>query len=460
MSHCVLVVDDEANIRRMLAALLRGEGYEVHEAANSGGCLAAAEQHSPDAILLDLMMPPGPDGVATLRALRDRAIDVPVILMSGKANIADAVRATKLGAFQFLEKPLSPESVLVTLDGAFELQRARVENQALRRASAPRGEMVGTSAAMARVRELIAQVAPTDTRVLITGASGTGKELVAGAIHQASPRKERPFVTVNCAAIPKDLVESEMFGHERGAFTGATDRRLGRFELADGGTLLLDEIGDLSHEAQAKLLRTLETNEFTRVGGENPVSVDVRLIAATNRDLTQAVNDGSFRQDLYFRLNVFPIHLPTLHERIEDLPELVAHLARRIRPRKPPVFTPDAVGSLARYRWPGNVRELANIIERLTIIGDDTVDEGLVAQVLPVAPPPVGNAASEHPSQARTTSLSDALEDYERSLIIGALEQAAGNMAEAARILQTDRGNLYRRLRRLGIRAPSAGKSP
>jgi len=458
MALRVLLVDDEANIRRMLAALLRAEGYEVHEAEQSGSALATAERFPPDVIMLDFLMPPGPDGIATLKELRRRGVDVPVIMMSGKANIADAVRATKLGAFQFLEKPLGPDSVLVTVEGAIELYLARAENRALREAATPRTELVGGSRGLQAVRELIAQVGPTDTRVLITGESGTGKELVAAAIHHASPRQTGPFVTVNCAAIPRDLVESEMFGHERGAFTGATDRRLGRFELASGGTLFLDEVGDLGPEAQAKLLRSLETNEVQRVGGESMVPVDVRVIAATNHDLTHAVSEGTFRQDLFFRLHVFPVHLPTLRERIEDLPALVEHLAARIRPRTPPRFTQEALELMMTYAWPGNVRELANIVERLTIIGGQDIGATQVQQVLPVVSVMV-DGDDPAPTPLLSRSLTDALDDYERSLIVGAITKATGNVAEAARILQTDRGNLYRRLKRLGITASSVAHS-
>jgi two-component system nitrogen regulation response regulator NtrX len=454
----VLLVDDEANIRRMLAALLRAEGYEVHEADQSGSALATAERFPPDVIMLDFLMPPGPDGIVTLKELRRRGVDVPVIMMSGKANIGDAVRATKLGAFQFLEKPLGPDSVLVTVEAAIELYLARAETRALREAATPRTELVGDSRSLHAVRELIAQVGPTDTRVLITGESGTGKELVAAAIHRASSRQKGPFVTVNCAAIPRDLIESEMFGHERGAFTGATDRRLGRFELASGGTLFLDEVGDLSPDAQAKLLRTLETNEVQRVGGESTVSVDVRIIAATNHDLAHAASEGDFRQDLFFRLHVFPVHLPTLRERIEDLPALVEHLAIRIRPRTPPRFTQDALELMMTYAWPGNVRELANIVERLAIIGGSEIDVVQVKQVLPLVSAVVdGDDALPTPLLSR--SLTDALDDYERSLIVSAITKATGNVAEAARILQTDRGNLYRRLKRLGITTSSVAHS-
>jgi two-component system nitrogen regulation response regulator NtrX len=441
----VLLVDDEANIRRMLAALLREEGFTVAEAANGNAALLRIDDVDPDVVLLDLLMPPGPDGLETIAALRERGRSTPVIMMSGKAQLTDAVRAVKLGAFQFLEKPLTPESVLVTVRAALELNRTRAENRALQAELGRRSALVGESAAMQQVRALIARVAPTEARVLLSGESGTGKELAAAAVHAASRRAGRAFVTVNCAAIPRDLVESEMFGHERGAFTGATERRLGRFELAHLGTLFLDEIGDLSADAQAKLLRTLETGELQRLGAETAQRVDVRIVAATNRRLEDAVADGDFREDLFFRLNVFPIRLPPLRERLEDLPALVTHLGERLRPRQAPVFTGAALEALAGYAWPGNIRELANLVERLIILCGPTVDAEAVRQVLRGGqPPPPMNAALGRP-------LSDALDDYERGLIAAALAQAHGSVAEAARLLQTDRANLYRRMRRLGL---------
>ncbi len=441
----ILLVDDEANIRRMLAALLREEGFSVAEAANGNAALLQVDDVDPDVVLLDLMMPPGPDGLETLTSLRERGRQMPVIMMSGKAQLTDAVRAVKLGAFQFLEKPLSPESVLATVRAALELNRTRAENRALHAELGRRSALVGESAAMQQVRALIARVAPTEARVLLTGESGTGKELAAAAVHGASRRMGRAFVTVNCAAIPRDLVESEMFGHERGAFTGATERRLGRFELAHTGTLFLDEVGDLSGDAQAKLLRTLETGELSRLGAETSQRVDVRIVAATNRQLEDSVAEGEFREDLFFRLNVFPIRLPPLRERLEDLPALVAHLAERIRPRQAPPFTPSALEALANYAWPGNVRELANLVERLIILSGPTVDGGAVRQVLRGgAVPPLAASALGRP-------LNEALDDFERGLIGAALSQAQGNVAEAARVLQTDRANLYRRMRRLGL---------
>jgi two-component system nitrogen regulation response regulator NtrX len=441
----ILLVDDEANIRRMLGALLRDEGFTVAEAPNGNAALLQVDSVDPQVILLDLLMPPGPDGLDTLARLRERGRATPVIMMSGKAQLTDAVRAVKLGAFQFLEKPLTPEAVLVTVRAALELNRARAENRTLQAELARRATLVGESAAIRQVRALVERVGPTEARVLITGESGTGKELVAAAVHAASRRSGRPFVTVNCAAIPRDLVESEMFGHERGSFTGATERRLGRFELAHGGTLFLDEIGDLSAEAQAKLLRTLETGELQRIGAEGTVRVDVRTISATNRRLDQEVADGEFREDLYFRLNVFPIHLPPLRDRLEDLPALVAHLAERVRPRNAVTFTPQALEALASYSWPGNIRELANLVERLSILSGPTVDAGAVRQVLPGGSPAAG------PAVVLGRPLSEALDDYERALIAAALTQAEGNVAEAARVLQTDRANLYRRMRRLGL---------
>jgi two-component system nitrogen regulation response regulator NtrX len=448
MPHHVLIIDDEANIRRMLAALLRAEGFVVDEAGSGSAGLLALEKVEPDAIFLDLFMPPGPSGLETLQQIRSRGCDAPVVMMSGKAQLADAVRATQLGAFQFLEKPLGPEAVLVTLRSAIELGRTRHQNRALRAALETREEMVGQTPAIQQIRQLIAQVAPTDARVLITGESGTGKELVAAAIHRASRRAREPFVTVNCAAIPRELVESEMFGHERGAFTGAAERRLGRFELADGGTLFLDEVGDLNLEAQAKLLRTLETGVLQRLGAEQPTQVNVRVLAATNRRLDVAVAAGSFREDLFFRLNIFPIPIPPLRERLDDLPLLVAHLTQRIRPGHPQQYAADALELLRQYRWPGNVRELANLVERLAILGGDTIGPEEVALALPGIRP--DGSAAQRPEAPPTgeaapidgVPLSQTLDRFERDLIARALARAEGNVAEAARLLVTDRANL------------------
>jgi two-component system nitrogen regulation response regulator NtrX len=454
----VLIVDDEPNIRRMVGALLGAEGYEVRDAQDGATGLQRALENEPDVLLLDLMMPGEMDGMATLAQMREKLPDVPVVMMSGRAGLSDAVRATKLGAFNFLEKPLSPEGVLLALSSALELRQVRREAKTLRREYGLGGEMIGDSSAMMKVRELIARVAPTDSRVLITGESGTGKELVAAAIHTASARRDRPFVRVNCAAIPRDLVESEMFGHEKGSFTGATDRRIGRFELAHTGTLLLDEVGDLGPEAQAKLLRAIEAKEIERVGGGKPIRVDVRIVSATNKDLERCVHEGTFREDLFFRLNVIPIPLPPLRERPSDIPSLVRHFSalHRMRTGQPqPQWTDGAMVLLTRYRWPGNVRELANIVERLSILhAGSPVEADDVATVISIdrdgrrgstPSPPLPDPA------ALDSSLSDTLDEYEKVLITRALSMAAGNVAEAARKLKTDRPNLYRRMRRLGI---------
>ena len=460
MSPRVLLVDDEANIRRMVGALLESEGFETFEAADGNIALTRLVEHSPDVVLLDLMMPPGPDGLATLEQIRRRVPHVPVVMMSGKANLTDAVRATKLGAFQFLEKPLTPEGLLVTLRSALELGRTRAENRQLHEQLGHSDPLIGSSVAMEEVRAMIARVAPTESRVLITGESGTGKELVASAIHRQSARGGKPFVTVNSAALPRDLVESEMFGHERGAFTGATERRQGRFELADGGTLFLDEVGDLGPEAQAKLLRVLETGVVERVGGERPFSVDVRVIAATNKDLTVALRQGQFREDLWFRLNVVPIHIPPLRERPEDVAPLVRHFAARCATRlgRPVKFDAGALPLLAAYSWPGNVRELANIVERLAILAAvETLTAADVARMLPSqdgTAPPRAAAPAGGDAPWRDIALSETLDQYERELIARALSVSQGNVAEAARRLLTDRANLYRRMRRLGIDPP------
>ena len=450
----VLIIDDEPNIRRMVGALLSAEGFEVRDAPDGAGGLARAQEVEPDLVLLDLMMPGALDGMALLERLREKFPELPVIMMSGRAGLADAVKATRLGAVNFLEKPLSPEGVLLAISSALELRMARRERSALREDLGLAGELVGDSPPMRELRAMIRRVAPSDARVLISGESGTGKELVASAIHADSLRRDRPFVRVNCAAIPRDLVESEMFGHERGAFTGATDRRLGRFELAHTGTLLLDEVGDLGSGAQAKLLRAIEAKEIERVGGSRPVRVDVRVLAATNRNLERAVQDGRFRDDLYFRLNVIPVLVPPLRERPSDIPALVRHFAalqRRRSGQPAPEWTDDAVRILGQQRWPGNVRELANIVERLSILhAGRPIGAPEVRAVLPlgdsaVAAPPLPDLVQPE------LTMSDSLDEYERLLITRALSAANGVVAEAARRLRTDRPNLYRRMKRLGI---------
>jgi two-component system nitrogen regulation response regulator NtrX len=450
-----LIIDDEPNIRRMVGALLAVEGFDVRDATDGATGLSRAREAEPDVILLDLMMPGEFDGLGTLARLRDIVPDVPVVMMSGRAGLSDAVKATKLGAYNFLEKPLSPESVLLALNAALELRQARREARTLREDLGLHQSMVGNSAGIQRVRELISRVAGTDSRVLITGESGTGKELVAAAIHEQSVRRDRPFIRVNCAAIPKDLVESEMFGHERGAFTGATERRIGRFELAHSGTLFLDEVGDLGPDAQAKLLRAIEAGEIERVGGGKAIKVDVRILAATNKDLSRAVAEGVFREDLFFRLNVIPIALPALRERPGDIPALVEHFVTlfRMRSGQPSaLWMPEAIQAMLRYRWPGNVRELANIVERLSILyAGSTVGLEEVSSVIPVSSSEPQRQQSFPDPSSLDQSLSDTLDEYEKLLISRAVSMAAGNIAEAARRLKTDRPNLYRRMKRLGI---------
>jgi len=452
MTMRVLIVDDEVNIRRALRALLESEGYTVSEAGQAEVALTDLDETQPEVVLLDLALP-GMNGLEALARLRDRVPNVSVIMMSGRAALADAVEATRLGAFHFIEKPLTPEAVLLTVRGALDLSRAKDLSRALQRELGPQAELIGTSDEMCAVRRLIERVAPTDARVLISGESGTGKELVAAAIHGLSARRDGPFVRVNSAAIPRDLVESEMFGHERGAFTGATERRRGRFELANEGTLFLDEVGDLGLEAQAKLLRVLEAHVVERLGGLGPIDVDVRLLAATNHDLRALVKDGRFREDLLFRLEVVPIHVAPLRERLGDVPLLVRHALERLRNRQgieTPSLSEGAIRLLQEHRWPGNVRELLNVIERLAIVhGGGLIGESEVRAVLGS-----GSLTVEAPSPSQTGGgLKDRLEEYERTLITAALDESGGNVAAAARRLSTDRGNLYRRMRRLGLRS-------
>jgi len=396
-------------------------------------------------LLLDLALP-GVDGLTILHTVRERWTELPVVMMSGRATLSDAVRATRIGAFHFLEKPLAPEALLLALSGAFELRRARELSRTLAAELTGGHVMVGSSPAMRRVRELIERIGPTDARVLVTGESGTGKELASVALHAASPRADAPFIRVNCAAIPRDLVESEMFGHEKGAFTGASEMRRGRFELADGGTLLMDEVTDLGPEAQAKLLRALETGTIERLGSERSLQVDVRVLAATNRDLTAAMDEGAFRRDLFYRLNVLHLHLPPLRERLDDVPELVEHFLLRLRARHGlavPRISADALARLRRYAWPGNVRELANVCERLAILhaGRTVTPSDLEGLLRGPAPPPIDE---ELP-------LSERIDAFERETIARALRESDDSVSEAARRLGTDRPNLYRRMRRLGI---------
>ncbi|MEX2529164.1 MAG: sigma-54 dependent transcriptional regulator [Gemmatimonadota bacterium] len=460
----ILIVDDEANLRRMLRSLLEEEGWRVEEASTAEAGLLRAEEFQPDTVLLDLVLP-GMDGLTALPRLQEILPGTPIVMMSGEANLQDAVSATRQGAFHFLEKPLGSEAVLATLRGALEVSRARDLSRTLREEFGPGAELVGSSSAMEEVRRTIRKVGPTDARVLITGESGTGKELAATAIHGLSRRRGNAFVKVNSAAIPSELVESELFGHERGAFTGATARRRGRFELAHGGTLFLDEVGDLGAGAQAKLLRALESGVIQRVGGQEDLQVDVRVLSATNRDLRSDAGGRPFREDLLFRLEVVVLRMPALRERPEDIPSLVSHLRNRLRVRQglgAPEIGDSALEVLATHGWPGNARELLNLMERLAILHPgESVGADEVRALLGPSRSKEARARDRDGSAGPPTpdydadderSLRERLDDYERDLLQGALLGAEGNVAEAARRLRTDRANLYRRMDRLGLR--------
>lgn len=462
----LLMVDDEANLRRMLGRVLSDEGFQIAEASSAEEGLRLARESAPEVILLDLALP-GMSGLDALPRFLELLPTVPVVMMSGEASLTDAVQATRQGAFHFLEKPLNPEAVLATLRGAVEVSRARDLSRVLREEMGPGTQLVGVSQAMEEVRSLIHKVAPTDARVLIAGESGTGKELAAAAIHGLSRRKGGPFVRVNSAAIPRELVESEMFGHEKGSFSGATERRRGRFELSHGGTLFLDEVGDLGMEAQAKLLRALESGVIQRVGGQNSLEVDVRVLAATNRDLHQAVQDGGFRKDLLFRLEVVVLRMPPLRDRPEDIPPLVEHVRGLLRGRQGlhlPAMSDDGLHFLQRHSWPGNVRELLNLLERVAILGGgERVDADLLRSLMggsrrseQLAGGSVQNASpggASHLHVMGESGLATYLEYVERTVIQEALEVAGSNVAEAARLLQSDRANLYRKMKRLGMRS-------
>jgi two-component system nitrogen regulation response regulator NtrX len=462
----ILIVDDEANIRGTLKGVLAREGWHVDDAPS----VAAARtllREAYDLVLLDVWFP-GENGLDLLKSIREDAPETTVVMMSGHADVETAVQATRLGAYDFLEKPLSLERLLVILRNASASRALASENERLRAPWAT--ALVGGSAAMRKLLEEIALAGPTPARVLIAGENGTGKELVARALHDASPRRGMPFVAVNCSAIPDELFESELFGHEKGAFTGATQSRRGRFEEAHGGTLLLDEVADLSARAQTKLLRVLQESELTRVGGSRTQKVDVRVIAATNRDLAAAVRANTFREDLYFRLAVIPIRVPALRERLEDLPALVQHfldqLAREIG-RRAPTFSDAALDALARHPFPGNVRELKNLVERLVIMNPGArIGPGHVAAVLPGAPfaSPAAGASEAAPASAATAGalpahdarpaiLAEAVREFERRHIETALAAEHGNMTRAAARLGLERSHLYKKLRQLGMRA-------
>jgi two-component system, NtrC family, nitrogen regulation response regulator NtrX len=465
LAPAVLVVDDETNIRRTLRMVLEGEGHSVLEAANLFAAEAALRTERVDAVLLDVKLGDenGMDLLERIGRPEDRVFDpeLPVIMISGHATIEDAVKATRSGAFDFLEKPLDRTHVVITMRNALARRRMSQEVKQLRAAVDSRYEMLGESPAMIEVRRQIARVAPTRSRVLISGESGTGKELIARAVHRNSPVAQGQFVKVNCAAIPPELIESELFGHERGAFTGAVARKRGLFEVAHGGTLFLDEIGDMSLAAQAKVLRALQTGEFTRVGGEQTHTSDCRVVAATNRDLQKAVLDGTFREDLYFRLNVVPIKSPSLRDRLEDIPLLAEAFVRACCEENGfghKSLSPPVLNRLRAYDWPGNIRELRNVIERMVIMSDNQILERDLPEYLresaPAAAPARATAAEIHPALAGL-SLREFREAMESEFIRYKLEQCQWNISRTATELGIERTNLHKKLRALGIKRNS-----
>ncbi len=457
MNSRILVVDDERSIRDILAQILSYEGYSVETAASGGEALAMHRQRPFDLILLDVKMQ-GIDGLDTLAQLRQQDPDVQVVMISGHATIATAVQAVKDGAFDFLEKPLDSDRLLVTVSRGLERRSLTAENAALReglaRATDSRFAMVGDSEQLAAIRKLVARVGPTNARVLITGENGSGKELVARAIHEASPRSRKPFIEVNCAAIPGELVESELFGHVKGAFTGAVADQPGRFDAANGGTLFLDEIGDLALNAQAKILRALQEGVITRVGDSKAIKVDVRVIAATNRNLEHEIAAGRFREDLYHRLNVMPIVVPPLRSRARDIPALVSHFVAVLGAgpgMSPKPFTGDALRRLQQRRWPGNVRELRNAVERLLILSaSPEVGVEDVELVLPPEFEPLIDQA-KLVEQNADSSFHEFRDDVERVFLVARLREHNWNVAETARALGMPRSNLYSRIEKYGI---------
>ncbi|HYB94797.1 MAG TPA: sigma-54 dependent transcriptional regulator [Vicinamibacterales bacterium] len=453
----ILVVDDEPGVRSSISGVLRDEGFDVDTAETGEACLEKANGAAYDVIVLDIWLP-GLDGLTTLQRLRERQIDAQVVIISGHGNIESAVRAIKMGAFDFIEKPLSLEKTVLVIRNALRQRDLEAENRVLR-AKVDRQQqhtMVGESAAMTHLREQVALAAPTNGRVLILGENGTGKELVARTIHYSSRRKSGPFIEVNCAAIPEELIESELFGHARGAFTGAVADKPGRFEQANGGTIFLDEIADMSLKTQAKVLRVLQEQIMERVGGTQRIKVDVRVLAATNKDLPGEIRAGRFREDLYFRLNVIPIFVPALRDRQQDIPLLAEHFMALLAAeygRRPKRLAPEAAARLQQYAWPGNVRELRNVIERVIImVAGDTItaqDLGFLgrdgAEIVPVAA-----------GSAPTRPLSEARDEFEKDYILQTLAAQQGNMSRTAEVLGVERSNLYKKLRAFGITPRSA----
>jgi two-component system nitrogen regulation response regulator NtrX len=448
----ILIVDDEPGVRSALGGVLRDEGYETEAVESGEACLDCVARRAYDVVVLDIWLP-GMDGLTTLARMRERQVDAEVVIISGHGNVESAVRAIKMGAFDFVEKPLSLEKTVLVVRNALRQRRLVAENVALRARVDAQHTLVGDSPAMESLRQQVAIAAPTNGRVLIFGENGTGKELVARSIHALSRRRAGPFVEVNCAAIPEELIESELFGHVRGAFTGAVADRRGKFDLAHGGTLFLDEVGDMSLKTQAKVLRVLQEQVVEAVGGTSRIRVDARVLAATNKDLPAEIRAGRFREDLYFRLNVVPIVVAPLRDRLEDVPVLAAHfmavLAREYG-RRPKAFEPEAIAALRQYSWPGNVRELRNLVERLMIM---VPGDRIAAHDLSFLDPGMWPAAPVGPPVI--ARLHDAREDFERQYILRALAAQKGNVSRTADLLGVERSNLYRKMRAFGI-APAS----
>jgi two-component system nitrogen regulation response regulator NtrX len=447
MAH-LLIVDDDANTLASLSRAFRMAGHNATVCDNGVRAIELLKSQPFDLIFSDVVMP-GKDGLALLEELRGLGVVTPVVMISGQANIEMAVRATRLGAVDFLEKPLSTEKLLLTVDNVLRLKRLEEENRQLRERLG-KHEIIWSSEAMRRVMAQVERVAASETRVCILGETGTGKELIARTLHARSPRSGGPFITLNCAAVPAELIESELFGHEKGAFTGAAARHTGKFEQAQNGSLFLDEIGDMPQVMQAKLLRVLEENEIERVGSDRPLSVNVRVIVATHRNLEELVQRAQFRQDLYHRIYVFPILLPPLRERIDDIPVLVAHFTRQIAEQngwKPQTFTPEALDLLKRYAWPGNVRELRNIVERLLLLSGEQVEVNTVNATLP-------HQAAGLPSVTgaiASGTLAERVDAFEREVLLGELKRHNYHMTEAAKALGLERSHLYKKCQALGI---------
>jgi two-component system nitrogen regulation response regulator NtrX len=469
MKPRILVIDDEAGIRDSMRMILEYEGYECLLAATGPDGLAIVEREPLDLVFLDIKMP-GMDGIEVLERIRATSDGLPVVMVSGHGTVSTAVEATKKGAFDFIEKPLATDRVLLTVRHAVDQRRLRDENVTLRRAAEVRHEMVGDSPGLQKVREAIGRAAPTNATVLILGESGVGKELVARAIHRNSLRARERFVQVNCAAIPEELIESELFGHEKGSFTGATEKQIGKFEQADRGTIFLDEVGDMSPKTQAKVLRVLQEGEVERLGSSRTMKVDVRVIAATNKDLEEEIDAGRFREDLYFRLSVIPINVPPLRERPEDISLLVKHfteLFNREGNFKPRRFSSAALDQLQQQRWRGNIRELRNTVERLLIMSrGDVVDspdlKDLVrAEPRPAAVPPVATAGvSPAPAEApkdKPGTLREFKESAERAFLVDKLRENGWNISKTAESIDTPRSNLYKKLEQFQISQESDG---